>query len=129
MLPALLRLPTAPPQVMAGSAPHTPGLFVFLHLSTMKNSAFSPPADTPTPYLLVVLNDVNDALTWFYEAEPQLAGEYFGVALKQRMENAIASVVPSQHDTAVVVEVTDGVAEITTCPDNIEVKIIDHDNP
>jgi len=81
------------------------------------------------PGLLAALEDVNDALTWFYEAEPQLAGQHFGAALQERMEHAIAHVGPTQHDRTVVVEVSGGVAEITRCPDGIDARIIDHDNP
>jgi len=41
--------------------------------------------------LLEALEDVNESLAWFYEADHACAGEHFGAALKERMEIAIAN--------------------------------------
>jgi len=44
-------------------------------------------------------------------------------------QTAIAKAEATDSGTTIVIEVTGGVAEITRCPDDIEVESIDHDNP
>ncbi len=41
------------------------------------------------PALLEALRDVNDALSHFYEIDHLAAGQHFGIALKERLEEAI----------------------------------------
>jgi len=82
------------------------------------------------PDLLDALKDVNECLTNLYDDEPRIAGEFFGAALQERMEDAIAIAEhePRRSLRTVVVEVSGGVAEVVQCSDDVEVQIIDRDS-
>jgi hypothetical protein len=47
--------------------------------------------------LLAALEDVNESLAAFYEADHRAAGEHFGAALQERMEIAIAKARKHEH--------------------------------
>jgi hypothetical protein len=56
--------------------------------------------------------------------EKILASNALGAAIEAAESPALAATARPK----VVVEVTGGVAEVTTCPDGVDVEIIDHDN-